>query len=405
MSAVIPPFANHLPVHIRFGEGTAMVLPDLIAELGARNPAILVDRGITDFNPAAGDLLARLNDIPGQVPKVCERPAGEPTVATVDEVTDMVREATPDLIVALGGGSVIDTAKAARLCLQLERPFAEAAAAPDRPEPTVPLVAIPTTAGTGSEVSGGAVVTDPGSGRKAGIAHPNLRAQYALVDPALTYSMTPRMTANTGIDALAQAIAGVIARVRTPVAQAIGLEAIRLAGESLVPAYRDGRDPVARSRMACASLMAGLTMNLSDCTAEHSMGQAIAGIREAPHGLTVGLVLAETLERERRFVPALLERVADALGESPDSAGDGTRAVRAVRRILAELAFPVLSDLGIGGQDVGLLADLAMADQFVTLAPEPWSREEVCAAYHAALRLTTRNAELHQEQRWSDSSH
>lgn len=367
-----------------------MTLPGLIAELGASNPVILVDRGIADFNPAAGDLLAGLNEVPGRVPTICERPAGEPTIATVDEVAGVVRESSPDLIVALGGGSVIDTAKAVRLCLQLNRPFAEAAAV-DRPKPTVPLVAIPTTAGTGSEVSGGAVVTDPQSGRKAGIAHPNLRAQYALVDPVLTYSMTPPMTANTGIDALAQAIAGVIARVRTPVAQAIGLEAIRLAGESLVPAYRDGRDPIARSRMACASLMAGLTMNLSDCTAEHSMGQAIASIREAPHGLTVGLVLAETLERERRFVPDLLERVADALGEPPDCTRDGGRAVRAIRKILAQLEFPVLSDLGIGDQDVGSLADLAIGDLYLTLAPEPWSREDVCAAYHAALGLKTRN--------------
>ena len=393
MSAAIPPFANHLPVRIRFGEGTAMALPDLIGELGASSPVILVDHAIADFNPAASDLLARLRDIPGGVPKVYERPAGEPTVASVDAVVEAVREAAPDLIVALGGGSVIDTAKATRLCLQLGRPFTDAAAATDPPEPAIPLVAIPTTAGTGSEVSGGAVVTDPQSGRKAGIAHPNLRAQYALVDPVLTYSMTPRMTANTGIDALAQAIAGVIASVRTPVAHAIGLEAVRLAGQSLVPAYRDGRDIVARSRMACASLMAGLTMNLSECTAEHAMGQAIASIREAPHGLTIGLVLAETLERERHFVPGLLEQVADALGEPADSARDGGRAVRAIRRTLAELEFPVLSDLGIGDQDVGSLADLAMADPMVTFAPQPWSREEVRAAYHAALRLLTRDAD------------
>jgi alcohol dehydrogenase len=248
---------------------------------------------------------------------------------------------------------------------------------------------VPTTAGTGSEVSGGAVVTDVKSGRKAGIAHANLRAQFALVDPVLTYSMSPRTTANTGIDALAQAIAGVIARVRTPVAQGIGLEAIRLAGESLVAAYRDGNDPVARSRMACASLLAGLTMNLSDCGAEHSMGQAIASVREAPHGATVGVVLAETLAREQGVVPELLDRVADALGAPPDTANIG-RAVSAVRRILADLDFPVLSDLGIGEADVNQLTDLAMADVYVTLAPRPWTHDEVRAAYRSALHLTAR---------------
>ena len=123
------------------------------------------------------------------------------------------------------------------------------------------------------------------------------------------------------------------------------------------------------------------------------MGQAIAGIREAPHGLTVGLVLAETLEREHRFVPGLLELIADALGEPPDSARDGRRAVRAVQSILAELEFPVLSDLGIGRHEVDSLADVVMADPLMAVAPEPWSRQDVCAAYHAALRLTTRNAD------------
>lgn len=388
VAGLVPPFANYLPVRIRFGDGVAVQLGELIDDLGAHRPVLLIDAGIDEFNPAAADVLSRLrarNNV-----AVLDRPPGEPTTETVDAVVAELRSADPDLIVALGGGSVIDTAKAARLCRQLDRPYAAAAVSTDRPEPTVALVAIPTTAGTGSEVSGGAVVTDSRSARKAGIAHPNLRAQYALVDPVLTHSMGARMTANTGIDALAQAIAGVIAGVRTPVAVGIGLEAVRLAGDSLAVAYRDGSDAGARSRMACASLLAGLTMNLSDCTAEHSMGQAIASVREAPHGATVGVVLAETLEREQLVVPELLDRVADALGAPQESTGDG-RAVEAVRGLLAELDFPVLSDLGVTENDVDRLADLAMGDPYVTLAPRPWTRDEVCAAYRRALQLTTRN--------------
>jgi len=148
----------------------------------------------------------------------------------------------------------------------------------------------------------------------------------------------------------------------------------------------------ARSGMSCGSMMAGLAMNISDCTAEHSLGQAIGGLKHVPHGLTIGLVLAETLERERAHVPDRLERVADAMGEPEDGSGDGSRAVRAVRRILAELDFPVLSSLGVTAEDVDHLADLALADYFITMSPRAWSKEEVVTAFTAALRLEDRAA-------------
>jgi alcohol dehydrogenase len=230
------------------------------------------------------------------------------------------------------------------------------------------------------------------AGRKNGIANPTLRAQYALVDPLLTHSMPPTMTANTGIDALAQAIAAVVARVRTPIGDGIALEAVRMMAPALVAAYRDGTDAAARSAMSCGSMMAGLAMNISDCTAEHSLGQAIGGLKHVPHGLTIGLVLAETLERERAHVPAQLERVADAMGEPDDGSGDGSRAVRAVRRILAELDFPVLSSLGFTGTDIDRLADLALQDYFITMSPEPWAKDEVVRAFTSALALEGRAA-------------
>ena len=321
-----------------------------------------------------------------------DKPAAEPTIEMVDAATSSLRASGATAVVALGGGSVIDTAKAARLCAQLGMGFAEfVATAPGYPVPDVALIAIPTSAGTGSEVSGGSVVSDPVAGTKSGIANANLRAEYALVDPVLTYSMPPSMTANTGIDALAQAIAGVIAKVSTPIGDGIGLEAIRMMTPALVTAYRDGANAEARAAMSCGSMMAGLTMNLSDCTAEHSLGQAIGGVTHVPHGLTIGLVLAETLERELTHVPEKLERVADAMGEPDDGSGDGSRALRAVRRILAELDFPVLSSLGITESDLDHLTDLALDDFFITMAPAPWSREEVRAAFSTALAVESRS--------------
>lgn len=392
MSASIPSFANHLPVKIRFGEGVALTLPGVLRESGATRAFVMLDEGAETFNPAVAELVAALDAEFGTANLTYfHKPGGEPTIEQVDEATAALRASGAQALVAIGGGSVMDTAKAARLCAQKQCTYREFLAS-DRsyPQPDVALIALPTSAGTGSEVSGGAVISDMQAGTKSGIANALLRAQYALVDPVLTYSVPASMTANTGIDALAQAIAGMVAKCRTPIGDAIALEAIRLMGRSLVRATKDGSDKAARADMAAGSMMAGLTMNIADCTAEHSLGQAIGGMKHIPHGLTIGLVLAETLERESKVVPEQLERVADALGVPADGTHDGSRAVKAIRRILKDLEFPVLRDVGVVEDELETLTDLALADFFITQAPTPWSRDEVLSAFQQAYALTTR---------------
>ena len=386
-------FNNHLPVKIRFGEGISKTLPAVIGEIASQHVFLMVDAQIEKFNPAAGDLINDLKEDGSFKVTVFEKPAGEPTIQMVDEATNALKNSGADSVVALGGGSVIDTAKAARLCAQLNNSFREFTAKPPvYPEPKIPLIALPTSSGTGSEVSGGSVISDPEAGRKAGIANGYLRAQIALVDPVLTYSMPPTMTANVGIDALAQAIAGIIAKCSTPIGDAIGYEAVRMMTPALVAAYKDGSDKAARAAMSAGSMMAGLTMNISDCTAEHSLGQAIGGLKHVPHGLTIGLVLVETLEREARVVPEKMERIADAMGVPDDGSKNGSRTVKAVAKILQELNFPVLSSLGFVESDIDNLADLALKDFFITQAPKPWTKEEVVTAYKSALSLKERSA-------------
>lgn len=131
-------------------------------------------------------------------------------------------------------------------------------------------------------------------------------------------------------------------------------------------------------------------MNVSDCAAEHSLGQAIASRFPAPHGLTVGLVLVETLERECGHVPEALERVADALGVGEDGSVDGSRALRGIGDLLGKLDFPVLGSLGVCEDDLDELVDLSLDDYFIGLSPAPWSREEVRRAFSSALALKAR---------------
>jgi alcohol dehydrogenase len=389
---VIPAFRNHLPVKIRFGDGVAEDLAAVLAEEGATRPFLIMDRGLDKIVPGVASAIAPLGSA-----QRFEKDAGEPTVALVEEAAEALAASGADAVVALGGGSSMDTAKAARLVAGQGEPYMRFARREVGYEPpSIPLICIPTTAGTGSEVSGGAVITDEATHVKAGIASPLLRAQHALVDPTLTHGLPRNLTAYTGIDALAQAIAALVVSVRTPVGDAVGLEATRLAGQSLVRAVTDGSDAEARSEMMAASLLAGLAMNISDCGSEHSIAQAIGGKLGLFHGLTIGLVLAETMDRDRRYVPEQFERVADALGEPDDGSGDGSRAVTAVRRILDELEFETLESVGVRESDLDELASNALSDYFISVAPAPWTHGDVVDALRGGLALgPSRSAAVH----------
>jgi choline dehydrogenase len=377
MSDAIPAFRNHLPVKIRFGDGCSADLASVLADEGASRPLVVLDAGLEDLVPGVATALA---PVTGAVR--FEKSPGEPTVAVVEETAEALSNGGCDSVVAIGGGSAIDTAKGARLVAgQGERYLRFARGEVAYTEPKIPLICIPTTAGTGSEVSGGAVITDEATHTKAGIASPLLRAQHALVDPVLTHGLPSKLTAYTGIDALAQAIAAMVVKVRTPIGDGIALESIRLGGEALPRVVADGSDSDARSAMACSSLLAGLTMNISDCGAEHSLGQALGGALGLPHGLTIGLVLAETMDRDRAHVPGQFERIADALGEPEDGSGDGSRAVRAIERLLAELEFETLASVGVTEDQIDGLVEKALADYFISVAPAPWTADEVRAAY------------------------
>ena len=386
MPEPIPPFRNHLPVKIRFGDGVAQDLAPVLAEEGVTRPLVVIDAGLADLVPGVASALSAT---PAGVR--FEKDPGEPTIDLVETAAAALAEARCDGVVAIGGGSAIDTAKAARLVAGQGGPYLRFARGEASYEPPgIPLVAIPTTAGTGSEVSGGAVITDAETHVKAGIASPHLRAQHALVDPTLTHGLPPKTTAYTGIDALAQAIAAIVVKVSTPIGDAVALESVRLAGEALPRVVRDGGDTDARTNMACASLLSGLAMNISDCGSEHSLGQALGGELGLPHGLTIGLVLAETMNRDRRHAAARFERIADALGEPDDGSGDGSRAVRAIRRILAELEFETLTSVGVREGQLDGLAQKALADYFISVAPAPWSADEVVAAYREGLAVGER---------------
>jgi alcohol dehydrogenase len=387
----VTPFHSQLPVKLSFGDGVIAELSDVLASLEAESVLIVVEAPIAGNEGVEGAIAACAAD--GiRVERYLKEP-GEPTFEAADRVARAVREDSCQAVVGIGGGSALDLAKAARLLadaggtpwdyVEGGRPFAP---------PALPLVLCPTTSGTGAEVSGASVLTDTERDRKVGIANGHMRAQHALVDPLLTLGLPPGPTAHSGIDALAQAIGACTVRDGNPLSVAFGLEAVHHVGRSLERAVRDGSDRDARRQLSCGSLTGGLSMNLSDCAADHALGQAIGSMLHLPHGLTIGLVLAETLDRSRVDCATRLERVADALDEPDDGSGDGSRAVRAVRRLLKAVSFPTMAEAGVREEHVDRLTELTLTEQafFFDYDCHDWSREEVAGAFREALALAAR---------------
>jgi len=391
MTPPVTSFRSQLPVKIAFGDGTIALLPDALAALGATSALVVVEAPVAG-HPGVTAALAAAESAGVRLERVVKG-SGEPTFALADELAVRVRDGGLETVVGIGGGSALDVAKAARIAADQGGAAGDYASGERVPEPPrIGLVLCPTTSGTGSEVSGASVLTDTERDRKIGFGHPDMRAQHALVDPELTYGLPPAPTAHSGVDAMAQAIGGCTVTNSSPLSVAFGLEACHHVAHSLREAVADGADTEARRRLSCASLTAGLAMNLSDCAADHALGQALGSVKHLPHGLTIGLVLAETLELTRADCADRLERVADALGEQHDGTADGSRAVRAVRRVLADVGFPTLREVGVTEEDMPALVSSATGEQSYNLDVDchAWTPAEVEQAFRAALSLERR---------------
>lgn len=374
------PFAGYLPVRIRFGDGVAGELPQVLADAGLTRPFVVLDPNVPDPPVPAGAV-------------VYEIARREPTTESVEACGEALRESGCDVVVAIGGGSALDTAKGARIVAHAGgsiRRFCWPAAPGTTIEPITPspyrLVTIPTTSGTGSEVTGGAVMYH--EGHKISGAHPNNRADWALVDPLLTHGLPPLPTLYTAADALAQALAAVVVAARTPIGDAVGLEATRICALAMRAVVRE-LDAAARNQMALGSMMAGLAMNISEAGTEHALGEPLGTLYHLPHGLTIGLVLAESMDVDRRHVPERFERIADALGAPADGTSDGSRAVRAVREILAETSFPTMRQSGVCEEDVEQLA-IRCREAWIPVEPGPWTHADIVGAYRAGLAIARR---------------
>jgi len=367
-----------------FGEGKAAVLPEIARSFGAR--AMVVTGASAE---RAASLVSALSAQTFAV-------SGEPTVDLVREGARRAREAGCDVVISVGGGSVIDAGKAvAALATNGGEPLdflevvGKGRAIAEMP---LPFIAVPTTAGTGSEVTRNAVLGSTERGVKASLRSPMLLPRVALVDPEWTYGLPPAVTASTGLDALTQLIEPYVSARANPLTDAICVAGMERAAGALRRAYRDGADRDARRDMALASLFGGLALANSGLGVVHGFASPLGGGWKAPHGALCAALLPHgiaanvaALRARAPEHPALEKYAAIArllTGRKDARAEDGIEWVRA---LCAELNIPALEAWGISETDLPGVVEEAARASSMKAKPLRLTSEELMGVARAAL--------------------
>jgi alcohol dehydrogenase class IV len=365
---------------IVFGWGTAAQLPALAGGFGERPLVVTGQR-----RRFADSLDATVFPV-----------AGEPTVEVVREGANAARGARCDVVIGIGGGSAIDSAKAiAALATNSGDPldYLEVVGRGKPLEtPPLPFIAAPTTAGTGSEVTRNAVLGSPEHGVKASLRSPLMLAKVALIDPELAVDLPPDVTASTGLDALTQLIEPYVSVRRNPMTDMFCTEGMHRVAQALSAAYRDGSERVARESMSFAALLGGLSLANAGLGVVHGFAAPIGGVFDAPHGAVCAALLPHgmsanirALRRRDSSGEALgrYMRIAAILtGDDSATAEDGAVWVGHLCR---ELNIRPLRDFGVSTRDAEPLADKAAKASSMKGNSIPLTREELIEVVEAAL--------------------
>jgi len=363
------------PTTIRFGVGTLAELPELLSALHGAKPFLVTDRGLVGT-----ETFAVVQRVLRERAVVFSSVRANPVDGDVDSAAEAFTDAGCDSVVAVGGGSALDVGKAVRLRIR-------------RPDRTLhefdphldwsglaPFVAIPTTAGTGSEVSRSAVIML--EGRKSRIFHQALLADLVLLDPTLTRELPPKLTAATGADALAHCIEAFTSPALQPMCDGIALEGVRLIAQALPAAVKDGGNLEARGAMQIAATMGGIALQ-KEVGLAHALAHPLSSICGLHHGLADALCLPHVMEFNAERQPGLYRRVGIALGLSR---ADDRATIKRVRALLSKVGLRGgLRSHGVSESHLHKLTEQAVEDGSHRANPLPVTAEDLRSLYERAL--------------------
>ncbi|KMN35242.1 ethanolamine utilization protein EutG [Chromobacterium sp. LK1] len=363
------------------GAGAIARLGQAAAERGYRRVFVAIDGFLLEQGLA--DNLFRSLQRHGVAAETYRYPGGEPDSDTVEAAARQLTAAACDAIIAFGGGSVLDTAKAiAALAAHPGMRVADLAAAAALPNGRMSLLLAPTTAGTGSEATNITVITDSASGVKQAIAQPALLPDLAVLDACLTLAVPAPLTAATGIDALTHAIEAYLARGANPLTQALAHRAITLIGRALPIAVGQGHQLAARQDMMLGSYLAGMAFSNAGLGLVHAMAHQIGARYHIPHGVANAVLLPSVLRFNRLVCAPRYRELAHALcGETLDADG----LIAAVTRLIIDIGLPGSLRLpGVEPEHFAALADAALGDACLAGNPRDASREQIIDIYRHA---------------------
>jgi alcohol dehydrogenase class IV len=374
---------------ISFGVGKAAEIGNFASTLGRR--AIIVTGASSG---RAGFIFEQLDSL--GIESICFNVSGEPTTDIVLAGIQMARQAACDWVIGIGGGSVIDTGKVIAAMLTNMGKLMDYLEVIGGGKPLekmpAPYVAVPTTAGTGAEVTRNSVLESPEHRVKVSMRSPRMLPRWAVVDPVLTYSMPPSITASTGLDAFTQLLEAFVSNKANPLTDGICREGLRHAAGSLVRAFEDGGDTQAREAMSLASLFGGLALANAKLGAVHGIAGPMGGMFKTPHGAICGRLLPFVMEMN---ISALQMREPDSpslaryrevarivTGNTEAEPSDG---IDWIQNVCSQLKLPPLADYKITEADFPLLVEKALAASSMKGNPILLTGEELIKILQRAL--------------------
>ena len=372
-----------------FGPGARQELPEAIRRLGKSKPLIVTDKGLLQFGVAA--MVTDVLDKAGIPYTIFSDVKPNPTVSNVNAGIKAFKEAGADMLVAIGGGSSIDTAKAVGIVVANPE-FADIVSlegcAPTTHK-SVPIIALPTTAGTAAETTINYVIIDEQKQKKMVCVDPNDIPAVAIIDAELMYSLPAGLTAATGMDALTHAIEGYITKAAWELSDMFEIEAIRMISRYLPVAVSDPRNPEGRNGMAVAQYVAGMAFSNVGLGLVHGMAHPLGSLFDIPHGVANAVLLPTVMEFNKPCCVEKYGKIAEAMGVNisgmtPDEAAQA--AVDAVKALSARVGIPArLSDLGIKEADVEPLSLQAIEDVCTPGNPREVALDDIRALYRSLL--------------------
>jgi len=374
MKNVMKEFSFEQPTELEFGPRKIDVLPEKLDEMKIEKLLVVTDKGIEK----AGILDKIESNLDKINYKIYNGVDPNPKDLHVEEGTEIAREFDPDGILALGGGSPIDCAKAIGTLMSGDSDdISEYYGKETVKEEILPFIAVPTTAGTGSEVTFSSVITDSDSNSKKSIRSPFLAPDVSILDPELTTSLPKSLTAYSGMDAFTHAIEAYTAKTATALTNMFALSSMELIIENIEKAFQEPNNMESRTSMLLGSTIAGIAFNHSDVASVHCMAESLGGKYDAPHGLCNSIILPYMMKYNMEYCPEKYARVAGIMGYEYDTVEQGAmKAVEGIKELNEKMEIPSIDEIGFREHDIEELAEMSVNNLSNESNPREMKKED-----------------------------